>query len=79
MILYPPDVPCMGFSMSSINVQQRHLSSFLTFFPILLFDPSGAHPFIPTRGALIAALVSTHERPNPMVGFLREPIEAKWT
>jgi hypothetical protein len=41
--------------MSSTNFQQRHLSSFLTFFPILLFDPSGAHPLVPTRGALIAA------------------------
>src|SRR5215469_17048769 len=44
----------MGLSMSSTNLQQRHLSSFLTFFPILLFDPSGAHPFVPTRGALSA-------------------------
>src|SRR5215468_3579889 len=48
----------MGLSMSNTNFQFNSgifLPSLLSFFPILLFDPSGAHPFVPTRGPLIAA------------------------
>jgi hypothetical protein len=46
-------LPCMGLSMSSTDFQQRHL--FLPFFLIFLFGPlSGAHPFVPNRGTLMA-------------------------
>jgi len=36
--------------MSSTDFQQQHLSSFLSFFLILLFGPGRSHPSVPTRG-----------------------------
>ena len=41
--------PYMETSMSSTDFQQRRLSSFLSYPFVRL--PSGAHPFVPTRGS----------------------------